>query len=174
MRITNSSVQPLTTAPALIMNGERVISQGLMTYTPVKSDVDLTLTTAVDVGVKKTEKEDSRKPNVEEWQGSRFGRVDMSGILCLTNYRGTAVEVEVQRYVLGQADKADHNGEASMLNAFEDGSFSADVDQPNWWRWYNWPYWWYHFNGVGKFKWNVKVEPGKNLELGYTWHYYWQ
>ena len=56
----------------------------------------------------------------------------------------------------------------------EDGSFVADVDQPAWWRWYSWPYWWYHFNGIGRFKWNVKVEPGKSLELGYTWHYYWQ
>lgn len=174
IRITNSSAQPLTTAPTLIMNGERVIAQGMMSYTPPKSDVDLALTTAVDVGVKKTEKEVSRKPNAEQWQGNAFGLVEMSGILCLSNYRATTVEVEVTRYVLGAVGKADHNGEAAMVNAFEDGAFVSDLDQPTWWRWYNWPYWWYHFNGVGRFNWSVKVEPGKNVELGYTWRYYWQ
>jgi hypothetical protein len=174
MRIANSSQHPLTTAPALIMSGDRVIAQGLMTYTPLKGSVDLALTTAVDIGVKKSEKETSRKPNAEEWQGNRFGRVDMEGKISLTNSRGTPVEVEVNRYVLGQVDKADHDGQATMMNAFEDDGFAGDADQPYWWRWYNWPYWWHHFNGVGRFNWTVKLDPGKSMDLGYAWHYYWQ
>jgi hypothetical protein len=45
---------------------------------------------------------------------------------------------------------------------------------PQWWSWYNWPSWWRHFNGVGKVTWTVKLEPGKSVDLKYTWHYYWR
>ena len=45
---------------------------------------------------------------------------------------------------------------------------------PTWWGWYSWPYWWNHFNGIGRITWKVKLEPGKNVDLGYKWHYYWR
>jgi len=45
---------------------------------------------------------------------------------------------------------------------------------PAWWSWYSWPYWWGHFNGLGKFSWKLTVEPGKSAELEYSWHYFWR
>jgi hypothetical protein len=44
---------------------------------------------------------------------------------------------------------------------------------PHWWGWYGWGAWWQHLNGVGRITWKAKIEPGKSLELGYTWHYFW-
>jgi hypothetical protein len=174
IRLTNKTNQPLTTAPALILNGERVVAQGLMTYTPVGSDGDLSMTTAVDIGVTKTEKETGRTPNAVQFQGNQYARIDLSGVLCLTNYRATPVTVEVRRYVLGKADTADHNGEITALNAMEETGFSSGGDTPMWWSWYSWPYWWHHLNSVGKISWKVDLPPGKPVELGYKWHYFWQ
>jgi hypothetical protein len=174
IRLENRSAFPLTTAPALILNGDRLISQAMMTYTSVGGTVDAALTTAVDIKVKKSEKEAERAPNDVSWRDHRYGRVTMEGLISLTNYGPNAVDVEVTRYVLGQAESATADGKVSMINAFEDGSFTAPEDLPVWWRWYSWPWWWWHFNGVGKFEWTARVEPGKTADLGYKWRYYWE
>ena len=170
IRLTNNSKQPLTTAPALIIKGEQVLGQGLMTYTARGSESDLTITTAPDVKVKKSEKETSRVPNSVEFQGNRYTKVEMSGTLSLTNYRDTPVDLEITRYVYGQVDKADHGAKVEMVNMLEDTSGGA----PTWWSWYNWPYWWRQFNGLGKFTWKLRLEPGKSIDLVYSWRYFSQ
>jgi hypothetical protein len=61
------------------------------------------------------------------------------------------------------------------VNIFEDYSFKPAGNEPQpWWASYSWPYWWHHFNGVGRITWKISLEPAKPLDLGYTWHYYWR
>jgi hypothetical protein len=55
IRLYNSSEYPLTTAPALILKNDRVLAQGMMTYASPGSDTDLSITTAIDIRVKKAE-----------------------------------------------------------------------------------------------------------------------
>ena len=174
IRIMNSGKYPITTAPVLLLNGESVIAQSSTTYTSIGGSLDISLTTATDIKVKKTEKETLQTPNAENWNGHNYTKVDLEGILNLTNYSDKEVELEVTRYVLGQAEKADHGGEIVRVNALEDDEYSPVSDNPTWWSWYNWPYWWGHFNGVGRVKWNVKLAPGKNIDLGYKWRYFWE
>lgn len=174
LRMENGSAFPLTTAPALLLHGDRVMAQAMMTYTSVGGTVDLPLTTAVDVKAKKVERETGRIPNAADWRGTRYGRVDLEGTINVTNYRAQTVEVEVTRYVLGYTDSAENGGKVSMANAFEDGSFTSPDMLPTWWRWYSWPWWWWHFNGVGRIDWTVKLEPGKSTDLSYKWHYFWE
>ena len=174
IRIMNSGKYPITTAPVLLLNGESVIAQSSTAYTSISGSLDISLTTATDIKVKKTEKETLQTPNAENWNGHNYTKVDLEGILNLTNYSDKDVELEVTRYVLGQAEKADHGGEIVRVNALEDDEYSPVSDNPTWWSWYNWPYWWGHFNGVGRVKWNVKLAPGKNVDLGYKWRYFWE
>ena len=173
LRITNNSKHPLTTAPAMIVQGERVLGQGLMTYTSAGSDTDLTVTTATDIRVKKDEKEAGRIPNAATFQGSQYMRVNMAGTITLTNFKSEAVDMEVTRYVLGHAGPATNGGKAEMINWYEEGGTAVD-NRPHWWSWYSWPHWWTRLNGVGRFTWNLKLDPGKSVDLGYTWHYFTQ
>ena len=173
IRITNSSKHPMTTAPAMIVQGERVLGQGMMTYTSAGSNTDLTVTTATDIRVKKDEKEDGRIPNAVDFQGSRYMRINMSGTIKLTNFKSEAVDLEVTRNVLGHAGTATAGGKAEMLNWFEEGGTTVD-SRPHWWNWYSWPNWWTRLNGLGRFTWSLKLEPGKSIDLGYTWHYFTQ
>ncbi|MGN6371122.1 MAG: hypothetical protein ACTHN5_22940 [Phycisphaerae bacterium] len=176
LRITNSSDLPITTGPALIMRDGKVLAQGMTEYTPPKGTLDLPVTAAVDVLVKKKDKETGRTPNAVHWNGSDFTRVDVASSITLTNRRGTAVKLEITRNVLGTIDTVDHDGQSEMLNLFEDNSFlpsGGPGDQPMWWGWYNWPNWWTHFNGVGRVTWKETLEAGKEVELKYTWHYFW-
>ena len=173
IRLENTSKLPLTTAPALIIRDERLLGQGLMTYTAVGGTSDLTVTAAVDIRVKKSETETARMPNAATFDGSNFVRVDLGGTVSLTNFKKQAVDMEVVRYVIGNVTEADHEGEIEMVNVFEDPSYIGGA-WPDWWRWHKWPYWWRHLNGVGKITWKTTLEAGQSVELKYAWNYYWR
>jgi hypothetical protein len=171
LRLTNAGAEPLTTAPALISSGDRVLGQGMMAYTAPGGDCDLPLTTAVDIKVEKSDTETGRVPNALTLDGSSYLRVDLNGRITITNRRGQPVSIEVTRSILGLADAAGQAGKARMVNAYEE---SESVTRPAWWGWYGWPGWWGAVNGVGQFRWKTSVESGKTMTLTYRWHYFWR
>ena len=191
LRLTNKSDYPLTTAPALILRDGKLLAQAMMTYTGIGGDNDLPLTTAVDIKVTKSDHEAKRTPKdavVDRFEDGRTGRlvdryeltrIDLDGSIKIVNHRGTPVDLEVTRNILGKLDKADNDGKVEMINQFEDKSFlptsydASEAPYPSWWTWYAWPYWWNRYNGVGKATWKVTVQPDKEVELGYQWHYHW-
>jgi hypothetical protein len=175
VRLSNETEHPLTTAPALILSGDRLLAQGMMRYAAPGADTDLDITQAVDIQVKKKDNETGRVPNATVWQGDQYGRVDLAGTITLTSYRDTPLTVEVIRHVLGNVASAEHGGEIEMVNLFEDPSFAEGPGPfPTWWGWFSWPWWWHHFNSVGRITWTVDLQPSEPLELGYTWNYYWR
>ena len=175
VRLTNESEHPLTTAPALVLAGGRLLAQGMMRYAAPGADTDLEITQAVDIQVKKKDNETGRVPNATLWQGDQYGRVDLAGTITLTSYRDAPVTVEVVRHVLGNVVSADRDGEIEMVNLFEDPSFAEGPGPfPTWWGWFSWPWWWYHFNSVGRITWTVDLQPTEALELAYTWDYFWR
>ncbi|QEL14465.1 DUF4139 domain-containing protein [Limnoglobus roseus] len=174
VRLTNGNAQPFTTAPALILKDGKVLSQAMMTYTSKQNTVDLTLTTAIDVRVKKKDKETKRTPNAQTYDGHAYWRIDIGSSLELTNNGPKAVEVEVTRSVLGNLDKAADGVKAEMVNLLEDDDDTSISARPGWWGSYSWPVWWGHFNGVGRITWTAKLEPGQSNEKAYSWYYYWR
>ncbi|HEY3411685.1 MAG TPA: hypothetical protein VGM51_01365 [Armatimonadota bacterium] len=166
--------RPFTTSPALILSGDSVLGQGTMTYTAPGAETDLAITTAVDIGVKKKDKETARTPNAANWNGDIYSRIDLAGTITITNRHGKPVDLEIVRNVLGNVGTADNHGVAEMLNVFENDSYMAGNYRPSWWGYYNWPGWWYHFNGVGSVTWKLTLDTGKSVDLGYTWNYYWR
>lgn len=172
LRLTNSSKQPLTTAPALIMNGAHVVAQGMTTYTSPSGEMDLTLTTAPEIKVKKSDKETNRTPNAAQWQGNNLSRIDLKGSVVLTSYHDRPIELEITRNVLGNVGTAGQGGKAEMLNVIDDDSYGTVAAYPSWWSMYNWPGWWSQYNGVGRVTWKQTLAPGKSLTLDYTWYYF--
>jgi hypothetical protein len=125
--------------------------------------------------VKKKDNETGRVPNATLWQGDQYGRVDLEGTITLTSYRDAPVSVEVVRHVLGNVVSAERDGEIEMVNLFEDPSFAEGSGPfPTWWGWFSWPWWWHHFNSVGRITWTVDLQPTEPLELSYTWNYFWR
>ena len=174
IRIQNKSAQPLTTAPAMILKDGRIVAQGMMTYTPVGGDVDIVLTTAVDIAVKKSDNETKRTPKAVMWNGDRYTRINLDGAITLTNYKTNPVTVEITRYTLGNVDVVGQSGQKEMVNPFENSSFLPEGELSTWWQNYSWPWWWYRFNGIGKITWTTTLEPNKACEHSYSWHYFWR
>jgi len=173
VRITNDGPHPFTTAPALLVQGERVLGQAMMTYTSRKGEVDLRVTTATDLRVKREETEKGRTPNARHWGGYNLSKVEMSGKVTITNFGEKVAEIEVTRHVLGHVDSAGADGVAEMVNPLEESGVSPGGVYPVWWNWYSWPGWWHNVNALGRFRWKVAVPPGKSVELPYAWHYFW-
>ena len=174
IRLANGSKYPITTAPALILKDGQVLGQGMTTYTSIGGSLDLPITTAVDILVKKSDKEIGREHNAATWENVAYAKISLQGTVKLTNHRAAPARIEVTRSVLGNATEADHNGSVEMQNVFEDDSLRPSTGYPYWWNWYAWPQWWTHFNGIAKVTWNVDLEPGKSIDLQYKWNYYWR
>jgi hypothetical protein len=172
IKLTNNSQYPLTTAPALILHGDRVLAQGTMTYAAPGGDEKIDITSAVNIKAKKTDKETSRVPNAANMENYQYARVDLTGTISLTNFNKKPVDLEVTRRVLGKVTKADHQGVIEMINVFEDED--RPTPYPIWWNYYNWPAWWHHVNGLGSIKWKFTLEPEKSIDLNYNWSYYWR
>ena len=180
LRLSNTTQAPLTTAPALVMQGGRVLAQGMLTYTPPGADADLAVTTAVDIRVTKEERETRRVPNAANWNGDALARIDLDGTVTIVNRRGKPVEIEVVRHVLGNVERADAEGAIERVNVLEDLSLLGQATGPggpasfgsSWIGWFNWPPWWRQFNGAGRIRWSVTLDPGAEKTLGYEWSYF--
>jgi hypothetical protein len=178
LSLANGTGDPLTTAPAVVLEEGRLVAQGMMTYTPPGASCLLELTTAVNVRVRKTEEEVKRTPDALVWHGDRFQRIDLAGSIGLANFGREPVEVIVTRRLLGTADTAGAGGQVQRLNSLEElagssWSGATGAGYPLWWAWLNWPYWWTHLNGLGQVRWTVRLEPGQPVQLDYAWHYFW-
>ncbi len=169
LRMRNSSPFPLTTAPALLLSGDRVLSQGTMTYTPRNGEIDLPLSTASNITVKRTDKETGRVPNAKQWNGYQFEQVDLAGTICLTNYGTKPASLEINRYVLGTVTEVSQGGTSETLDLF-----SGADSVPSWWAGYNLPNDLGRFNGLGRATWKTTVLPGKSVDLAYSWRYLWR
>lgn len=179
IRLFNSTRQPFTTAPALVMVAQKndksdgaarteVLAQGMMTYASPGSNSDLTLTNAIDVKVKRDEREIERKADAVTWQDYKYARVNLAGSVSLTNYGNKPVAIEITRKVLGRLDTASTGGQMKMVNTVD------ELGLPGWWAHYSWPGWWAYMNGIGEFKWTRTIEAGKSIDVDYTWHYFWR
>ena len=183
IRMANGSKYPITTAPAMILKAGRLVAQGMTYYTPVGSRCDVTLTTAVNITVEKTDRETKRTPNAMRWQGSNYGRSDLEGTIRLVNHTDKPVRLEVTRSALGTVDSAGQDGKVKQLNMMEDPTYipaGGSAANPYvsssayWWHWYSWPTWWMHLNGAGQITWTLDLKSGKKAELTYKWHYFSQ
>ena len=172
IRLTNKSHYPLTTAPALLLSSGNILAQGMMTYTALGATTDLTITTAVDISAKKSDIESARTHNAVVQDGEAYTRVELDGHITLMNQRKQTAELEITRYILGNAESADHSGKIEKINTFEDAGDS--VARPDWWNWFGWPRAWANFNGIGRITWKLKLNAGETVELGYKWNYFWR
>ena len=174
IRLRNDSEYPLTTAPALLVQDDRVLAQGMMTYTAIGGSTDLEVTAAINIQVTTADTETNRDLNATHWNGNTYRRTDLVGTIGLTNRLNKSIDVEVVRQVLGNVDSADEGAQVRQANARNEGWQLSWNHYPVWWSWYNFGSWWSHFNGLGEVKWNVHLAPGQHLELHYSWNYYWR
>jgi hypothetical protein len=172
LRLKNDSAYPLTTAPALILKDGKLISQGMITYTPAGADCDLEMSSAIDIRAKTQNEQKNFTPNAININGNSYSRADMAGLISITNHKTEKVKIEITRFVIGSIDEATGDADIQQLGHFFD-VWAMDEDLPEWFNWYSWPWWWYHVNTLGQISWSIELEPDEKVQLEYSWHYFW-
>jgi len=129
---------------------------------------------SINIPVDKHDREVKRTPNARNWRGNNYDQIDLEGTIALTNRSDRKVHVEIERRMLGHADKTDRGGELEQLNSYEDSRYGEWSGYPYWWQWYSWPHWWHQLNGIGTVSWTVDLAPGERVDLNYAWHYFWR
>lgn len=161
IRLTNSTEHPFTTAPILLFNGDTVLAQDTMTYTPRGGTVDIAIGTAVNIPVKQTDRELKRTAKAITISGVDYTLVEMEGTLTVTNYSEKTVDLEVTRHVLGEVESATPEAEVSKTTG--DSSFVLAEGR-------SYPAG--SLNPLSRVVWKLSLAPGKSTELKCQWRYY--
>jgi hypothetical protein len=159
LRLTNKGPHPLTTGPAAIFKDGRLLGQALLTYT-------------VEIRVKREDRQTGVENRVVAFGHDNYTRVSFAGEIALTNFSTRTAELEVTRDVFGLIGTVE-NGEARQLEPGEAIEATTGVTGYGYWGW-SWPWWWHATNGLGRAKWQLRLEPGKAATLKCEWAYYWR
>lgn len=99
---TNTFSQPLTTGPALVVDGGRVLGQDVLNYCAAGGEGRVKITKALDIRAEQEEREQERQHDARTFNGDRYDRVTVAGTLSLRNFKREAVTVEISRTVTGE------------------------------------------------------------------------
>ncbi|MBI9018601.1 MAG: hypothetical protein JEZ07_15215 [Phycisphaerae bacterium] len=149
LKIKNTSKYPFTTGPATISRKGQIVSQKLMKYTPIGATMELPISKAIDIAIVQDEIETGRISNSLKYLDYNYAMIDIAGTIKLINHKKYSVTIDISKYVMGSAVSAGETpgqtkGTYKALGPFNQ-MWQGDW-QPQWWKWYSWPYWWNHVN----------------------------
>lgn len=170
VRLTNTTGLPLTTAPALIIDGQtnRLLAQSITTYSAVGSQVDLEVAEAVDLKVTTSDRETKRWPHQRSDPGQPFDKIELTSSVTIRNFRSTELSVEIERELQGEVGDVSGQGVAVSM------AFGSDRHRPPWYWHYGWPAWWSRINPNVVVRWEVPLTPGESETVRCDWHYFWR
>lgn len=147
LRLDNATDTAWTTGPCLATSEGNPLSEDLLRYTPRGADVDLPVTTAINLRHSKDELEQEREFKALTISGDRhLDRVTLAGTLSLHNFEDEAVTVEIDFDVPGKP-----------LDASDEGKLQAGTDRLS------------LTELAGSIHWEVMVPPGEEKQVSYTY-----
>src|SRR5258705_10025683 len=105
IRLTNTGSVPWTTAPALTMQGGKVLGQDLIHYTSPGGKTNVRITKAVDISAEQAEYEVARTRNAANFYGYSYDLVEVRGKLEATNYKDKSITLTITKTLSGEVVK---------------------------------------------------------------------
>lgn len=149
LRVTNTTKQPWTTAPAMAVRDWQPISQTMLLYTPVGGEVDITTTMAPDILTERIEEETDRQRQALRVSGTDYDLVTVRGEVTVTNHKATAVRLIATRELRGSVQEITEEGKAVKL-----GDAPARLDP------------------MTRLSWDVRLASGETRKLTYIYTIY--
>lgn len=143
----NAGDQPLTTAPAITIQGGQLLGQDTLRYTSVGEAASLKITKALDVWVNAEEIETSRERKVVSYGGIQqaMDEITLKGTLRIRNTKREAIQMRIRKELTGELLSATGNPESVALGK------GARAYNPRY-----------------RLTWQPTVKAGEKLELAYT------
>jgi hypothetical protein len=142
----NTTTFPWTSAPAMVIQGTKPLSQDTLPYTPKGATSNLKMTIATDIRSSHEEREIARQQNVERRRGYQYDLVTVEGTLKAKNYKSRDVHLSITKRLRGSVESQTENGTAEKL------AESISVDNP-----------------MSQLKWEIVLKPGEEKTITYRY-----
>ena len=146
LRFANPLSFPMTTAPAIVTEGDRFLGQSLSYWVNPKQTTVLHITKALSIVTRCTEKELEGNREKVMIAGRRFQRTKVEGTVTMRNHRNKEVRMVVRRRFSGELNSADGKPKSELM---ELGVYSV--------------------NERRELVWELSLKPGETKELKYTY-----
>jgi hypothetical protein len=146
IRLKNSTKFPWTSAPALVMSGDKPVSQDTLPYTPRGAASTLKITIATDIRANHEERETARQPEVSHRRGYNYDLVTVEGKLKIKNYKTREVRLSISKTLRGKTEFQSDQGEAVQLGEGIEG------DNPR-----------------SRLNWEITLKPGEERAVTYRY-----
>jgi hypothetical protein len=115
IRLKNSSKFPWTSAPALVISGDKPVSQDTLTYTPKGALSTLNITVATDVRASHEEREVARQPDPTHRPNYSYELVTVEGKLKVKNYKTKEIRLAIGKTLRGRVESQSDEGKSVRL-----------------------------------------------------------
>ena len=115
IKLKNSTKLPWTSAPALVIAGDKPVSQDTLPYTPKGASSTLKITVATDIRASHEEREVARQQDVSRRRGYNYDLVTVEGRLKVKNYKTKDVRLSIGKNLRGKAEYQSDEGKAAQL-----------------------------------------------------------
>jgi len=115
IRLKNSTKFPWTSAPALVISGDKPVSQDTLTYTKKSATSTLRITVATDVRASHEEREVARQQELNHRRGYNYDLVTLEGKLKVKNYKSKEVHLAIGKTVRGKTEFQSDLGKTVQL-----------------------------------------------------------
>jgi hypothetical protein len=148
LEFRNTSGQPLTTAPALVLKNGEVIGQDQIDYTPAGDTVELQVGKALDIQSEEQSEQLQRERGavVGRDGNHRFDRLTVKSTVTVVNRTSRSIDLRMRKATYGEIVSADNGGQSRTV--------PAGVSEPN--------------PGL-RIEWNLKLQPGERRVVTYAY-----
>jgi hypothetical protein len=115
IRLKNSTKFPWTSAPALVISGDKPVSQDTLTYTQKGAPSTLRITVATDIRASHEEREVARQQELNHRRGYNYDLVTIEGKLKVKNYKSKQVHLAIGKILRGKTESQSDLGKSVQL-----------------------------------------------------------
>jgi hypothetical protein len=115
IRLNNSTKFPWTSAPALVISGDKPVSQDTLHYTPKAASTTLRITVATDIRASHEEREVARQQDLTHRRNYNYDLVTVEGTLKIKNYKTRDVRLSIAKILRGKVESQSDEGKSVQL-----------------------------------------------------------
>jgi len=146
IRLKNGTRFPWTTAPAMVISGDKPVSQDTLPYTSKGASANLKITIATDLRASHEEREVARERAPQYRPGYNYDLVTIEGKLTVTSYKTKEVRLSIHKNLRGKAELQSDEGKAVQL------AEGIESDNPN-----------------SRLNWEISLKPGEKRVVTYRY-----
>lgn len=146
IRLKNGTKFPWTSAPAMVISGDKPVSQDTLSYTSKGASANLKITIATDLRANHEEREVARQKEPDYRPGYNYSLVTVEGKLKVTSYKTKEVRLSIGKNLRGKTEFQSDEGKSVQL------AEGIESDNPN-----------------SRLTWEITLKPGEERVLTYRY-----